>query len=298
VYDNIMRLPVEKLMQNPRYRQVYESTDTSISELERHQYAADTVAKEASSAAGWQSGLTTALLGAPMGAYFGRILGGARLSSTLPRAVGTGAAGEAAQEFAQSGVEQLISNVQTMPFDPDLDTFEGVINAAVSGMLAGAALGGAFGPANIRGSRYELAQEEREKALENLSEEDRVGGHSARNAGVSGKAIMGIWGEVSGGRLDPGEATLQIKALENEARTGQPAADFLAEKSEEEQTEAYKAGSMRNLRTMSRTLQGKPAATRPRRLPRATSARHWTSRCRTGRPSSIRQRICWGSSTP
>jgi hypothetical protein len=38
VYDNIMRLPVEKLMQNPRYRQVYESTDTSISELERHQY--------------------------------------------------------------------------------------------------------------------------------------------------------------------------------------------------------------------------------------------------------------------
>ncbi len=270
VYDNIMRLPVEQLMQNPRYRQVYESTDTSISELERHQYAADTVAKEASSAAGWQSGLTTALLGAPMGAYFGRILGGARLSSTLPRAVATGAGGEAAQEFAQSGVEQLISNIQTMPFDPDLDMFEGVINAAVSGMLAGAALGGAFGPANIRGARFELAQEEREKALENLSEEDRVGGellaqtvrtmeaasHSARNAGVTGKAITAIVGEAFAGRLDPNEATLQIKALENEARTGQPAADFLNQQSEEEQTEAYKAGSMRNLRTMSRTLQG------------------------------------------
>lgn len=173
VYDNVMSLSADTLLENDRYQQIFEATDSSISELERHQYAADTLAKEASTAAGWQSGLTTALLGAPMGAYFGRILGGARLSSTLPRAIATGAAGEAAQEFAQSGVEQYISNIQLGKIDKSVNPWDDVFNAAVSGALAGGLLGGVVGPASVKGSKLEVRQEAVKKELENRK---KIGG--------------------------------------------------------------------------------------------------------------------------
>jgi outer membrane biosynthesis protein TonB len=223
VYDNIMNMDVEKLMANERYRQVYESTDNSISELERHQYAADTVAKEASTAAGWQSGLTTALLGAPMGAYFGRILGGAKLSSTLPRGIATGAAGEAAQEFAQSGVEQYISNLQVGKLDPEVDPFDDVLNAAVSGALAGGLLGGVVGPAAVGGSRAELAAEESRRR----DEVKKIGGPltaaAARTAeaGADRTAVMEIVNDALAQRLDMNDALDNLAALEREQKTGE-----------------------------------------------------------------------------
>lgn len=229
VYDNIMSLPIEKMMANDRYRQVFESTDDTMSELERHQYAADTVAKEASSAAGWQSGLTTALLGAPMGAYFGRILGGAKLSATLPRGIATGAAGEAAQEFSQSGVEQYISNVETGKFDPDLDPFEGVVNAAVSGALAGALLGGGFGVAGVGPARAELQSEDATKRKEEIENVRKIGkpiqsaARQAAAAGVDPVPLQNIVAEWVGGKLSMSEALDYINRLENEATTGEPA---------------------------------------------------------------------------
>lgn len=146
VYDEVMNMEPTKLIQNPRYQEIYNSTDTTMSDLERHQYAAETVAREASSLAGLQAGLTTALLGAPMGAYFGSLFGKKAmglLQGTTARQVVTGAAGEAAQEFAQSGVEQYISNRALIGAgDTDRDPFEDVLNQAVGGAAAGGALGG------------------------------------------------------------------------------------------------------------------------------------------------------------
>ena len=223
VYEQIMSLTPEKLLQNDRYKEIFESTDQSMSELERHQYAADTVAKEASLAAGWQSGLTTALLGAPMGAYFGRILGGAKLSSTLTRGIATGAAGEAAQEFAQSGVEQIISNINRQPFEPDLDTFEGALEAAVAGAAAGGLLGGAVGPFSVKGSRQELADEtegKRRSEVERIGGEVTVAAKAAANAGASPKALANIVHDWANGTLDEETAKAHIEALTEEARGG------------------------------------------------------------------------------
>ena len=229
VYDNIMGLDPEKLLENDRYKQIFESTDESMSELERHQYAAETVAGEASTAAGWQSGLTTALLGAPMGAYFGRILGGARLSSTLPRAVATGAAGEATQEFFQSGAEQLISNMNRQPFEPDLDLFEGVVEAAVAGAAAGGLLGGVVGPASVKGARQEQAQDQQIESLDRRAELEKIGGPvgqavmQAANQGVSRKALGNIIHDWSTSVLAEDAALENIEALVNEQLTGEEA---------------------------------------------------------------------------
>lgn len=149
VYDRVMTMDPAKIAENPRYRQVYESTDESMPELERHQYAAETVAREASSLAGLQSGLTTALLGGPMGAYFGSVFGKSTLvkmaESRAARAA-TGAAGEAAQEFAQGAAEQMLSNRQVRDAgDTDVGLWDDVLNQALGGALAGAPAGGILG---------------------------------------------------------------------------------------------------------------------------------------------------------
>lgn len=148
VYDRVMQMSPEEITKNDRYRQVFESTDEALPLLERHQYAAETVAREASSLAGLQSGLTTALLGAPMGAFFGSMFGkssiGKLVQGKAARA-GTGAAGEAAQEFAQGAAEQRISNEALQGAGVEVDDWEGVLNSALGGALAGAPLGAALG---------------------------------------------------------------------------------------------------------------------------------------------------------
>lgn len=228
VYDNVMNLPAEKMLDNDRYRDIYESTDDSLSELERHQYAADTVAKEASSEAGWQAGLTTALLGAPMGAYFGRILGGARLSSTLPKAIATGAAGEAAQEFGQSGAETIISNIAQQAFEPDLDTFEGALNAAVGGALAGGLLGGAFSATGVGDAKAELSEQDevkRQKSAERVGGSLKTAAAEAANSGVPRKQVLDVVGQATAGKMEAGAAIIKIRQMTNSVRTGEPIVD-------------------------------------------------------------------------
>lgn len=149
VYKAVMSMPPEKLLANPRYQQVYKSTDERIPELERHQMAAEAVAKEASSLAGMQAGLTSALLGAPIGAYFGKLFGSSALGklaggSRLTNAL-TGAGGEAAQEFAQSGVQQFIENRTRQDAGDDVELLDDVLNQALGGALAGAPIGGVLG---------------------------------------------------------------------------------------------------------------------------------------------------------
>lgn len=153
VYESVLKLPPEKLASNDRYQQVFNSTDEAMPYLERHQYAAETVAREASSLAGFQSGLTTAVLGAPMGAFLGSLIGKKALGAmaqTTPRAALKGAVGEAAQEFAQGGAETLIANRQRQRAGDDVELFDDVLNQALGGAVAGGVLGSAFGTLDVQ----------------------------------------------------------------------------------------------------------------------------------------------------
>ncbi len=158
VEEAVRRLPPEKLLENPRYQQVFNSTDERMSELERHQYATDVVAKEASSEAGWQSGLLTGLLGAPMGAFFGPLVNrSGRLASNRLASAAVGATGEAAQESLQSAGEAAIEVTTRQRYgEQDLDALEAALNAVLGGAAAGGALGGAIGAVDFRPERADV----------------------------------------------------------------------------------------------------------------------------------------------
>jgi hypothetical protein len=167
VERRVRNLPLETLAQSERWQEIYASAD-DMPEAERQRYATDTVAREAGTQAGWQSGLTTALLGAPFGTYFGRLLN-RDASSAIARALGkaeqtatgrmvSGALAEGAQEFLQSGSEQLLSNLAVGIADPNQDPLEDVLNQAVGGMAAGMGMGGTF--AAVHGPQNPAAQSE------------------------------------------------------------------------------------------------------------------------------------------
>ena len=207
VYERVKTQPLENLVSNERWQQVYNSTDENMNELERQNYATETVAREASSEAGWQSGLTTAILGAPAGAFFGRLIGGAarREAQGLARTVGMGALAEMSQEFSQSGTEQLISNLKVAAFDKDLDLFEGVLENAVAGGLVGAPLGAAGAGAEYSGRRKDTGDPLGDMAL------------AAAEAGVEYEQIMDVVGRVARKETQMVTGIKEIRDLINKA---------------------------------------------------------------------------------
>ncbi len=215
VEQEVRRLPLERLMESERFRQIYETSGDLMSEEERIQYATDTVAREASSAAGFQAGLTTALLGAPMGAYFGRFLDPVvrKLGTSKGASVLTGAAGEAAQEFLQSGAEGLITNRALIEAGDPRALFDDVLNQAVGGAAAGGLIGGGFGAA-LSGQPSESGQAKGERPAVNMDPLRNIGAE-AIEAGVTPEELRPIVEDaVQPGRMFP--AIKQIRDLINE----------------------------------------------------------------------------------
>jgi hypothetical protein len=108
-------------------------------------YVADTAASQSA----LRTGLTTAILGAPMGAVFGKWFhgaGGKQIGKSTLGAIGIGATGETLQEFPQSGFEKFFENQAVQQYaDPSRPLDEGVLDAATKGGLAGFIMGGAMG---------------------------------------------------------------------------------------------------------------------------------------------------------
>lgn len=108
---------------------------------------ADTAAQQVAT----RSGLTVGLLGAPMGAVFGKWFhgaGGERIGKTALGAIGIGAGGEALQEMPQSGFEQVYQNQAMRDYvNPEQALLAGVPDAVIKGGIAGGLMGGAMGTA-------------------------------------------------------------------------------------------------------------------------------------------------------
>jgi len=108
---------------------------------------ADTVAQQVAT----RSGLTVGVLGAPMGAVFGKWFhgaGGERIGKSALGAMGIGAGGEALQEFPQSGFEQFYQNQAMQDYvDPNQPLMAGVWDASAKGAIAGGLMGGLMGGA-------------------------------------------------------------------------------------------------------------------------------------------------------
>lgn len=140
--ETIESLDEETLMAYPGY---VELRDKGLS----HEQARDRIAGDKAASVAIASGAVVGITGAPMNAYFGKLV--AKLGRTAePTTVaqrlatsGKGALGEGAQEFVQEGSEQLIQNKAEQPIT-GVDTWEGVLQNSLTGFVLGGTVGGAL----------------------------------------------------------------------------------------------------------------------------------------------------------
>lgn len=138
--DAVLQRSHDDLQKNsPQYRALLDSMTPDQARAK--------LAEDVANQAGLEAGLTVAATGAPMGAAFGKLFHGAgKLGNTRLGSLAMGTAGEAGQEFVQSGAEQYLQNKAIQQnVDPSQDRWQGVLNQAVAGALAGGLMGGAMG---------------------------------------------------------------------------------------------------------------------------------------------------------
>lgn len=147
----VMGMKHEKLMQSLEYQAAYEGL-SGLDEAERQEKAKALVADAAAGKAASLTLLSTFILSAPFSATIARLASG--VPSPKGRIAGTvtGGAGEATQEFLQSGAEQLAQNIAIQQeADPTQRLGEDVLEEAVGGAAAGGILGAPAGFATSGG---------------------------------------------------------------------------------------------------------------------------------------------------
>lgn len=137
VHEAILAMPEDKLAASPEYQEILQRTGDP-------KRAREELANSVAAMTGLKTGASTAVLSAPSGYMFGKILGGETGKTLLGTAVKQGAA-EFGEEAGQSGAEQYLSQAELQRADPTIDPMSGVGEAAVSGGFAGMAMGGGMG---------------------------------------------------------------------------------------------------------------------------------------------------------
>ena len=150
--------PDEMWDQNEQFQQLIESGQ--ITREEAKQIMAYEFADKAGNTAMVISG---ALMGTPMGAFYGSLTGvsGARqmAKDSILRQMAKGAALETVQEMGQEGVEQISSNLQVMKINPDTDWSEGVAEAMAGAAFVSGPYGALGGIRSDKGSGIAIAKD-------------------------------------------------------------------------------------------------------------------------------------------
>ena len=137
VHEAILAMPEDKLAASPEYQEILQRTGDP-------KRAREELANSVAAMTGLKTGASTAVLSAPSGYMFGKILGGETGKTLLGTAAKQGAA-EFGEEAGQSDAEQYLSQAELQRADPTIDPMSGVGEAAVSGGFAGMAMGGGMG---------------------------------------------------------------------------------------------------------------------------------------------------------
>lgn len=146
VHEAILAMPDDKLAASPEYQELLQRTGDP-------KQAREELANSVAAMTGLKTGASTAVLSAPSGYMFGKILGG-ETGKTLLGTMGKQGAAEFGEEAGQSGAEQYLSQEELQRADPTIDPMSGVGEAAVSGGFAGMAMGGGMGGfGHVLGSR-------------------------------------------------------------------------------------------------------------------------------------------------
>lgn len=146
VHEAILAMPEDKLADSPEYQELLQRTGDP-------KRAREELANSVAAMTGLKTGASTAVLSAPSGYMFGKLLGG-ETGKTLLRTMGKQGVAEFGEEAGQSGAEQYLSQAELQRADPTIDPMSGVGEAAVSGGFAGMAMGGGMGGfGHVLGSR-------------------------------------------------------------------------------------------------------------------------------------------------
>lgn len=170
------------------YREFFDaSAGLNMTLEERIADAKTNIAEIASSQAGLEAGLWTAILGAPMGMASAPLFNKAvpwAFKGGKVRGALTEGVGEAMQEFAQSGTEQYVSNLAIKEYaDETLDATRDVVNAAVGGAVSGFGMGAAMGAAGTpaKGKQAASSTAESDVKLQGDLEKLNAFSHNAVN---------------------------------------------------------------------------------------------------------------------
>lgn len=140
VEREIDKMTPEQMADNPAYQAALELNGGDPVKAKAYVKAA------AGSDAAARTAISTFLLSAPFGAMMGKFTAGIPLATTRARSIATGAAGEAGQEFLQSGAEALSKNSAIQEnADSSRSLTHDLLNDAIGGGLAGGVMGGAMG---------------------------------------------------------------------------------------------------------------------------------------------------------
>jgi hypothetical protein len=138
--DEVKGMTHEQLMGSLEYQAILEGLD--LPEAEAQQKAKEILADGVAGKAAALTAISTFVLSAPFGNALGKVAGG---EYTGLKGMAVGGLTEAAQEFAQSGSEQISSNVAMQAADPTRGVFDDALESAVSGAAAGGLMGGTMG---------------------------------------------------------------------------------------------------------------------------------------------------------
>ncbi len=191
VEEEIKGLKHEDLIENSP---AYEATFLSLegTQEDREWRAKEIVAKAAAGDAFFRNMITTFLLSAPLGAVVGGYTGKLPImgATTRPRGVALGAAGEATQEFLQSGAEKMGENVAMRRVDPNRPLMEGVLEEAVGGAMAGGIMGGTVGGIPTPAAPQGPPLEDADSPLAALAEGDEIPIAETDIDPVTGKPVL------------------------------------------------------------------------------------------------------------
>lgn len=143
VEAQIMAMDTDKLYAEAAdYRAIYDALENVDPEV-RAERAKKMLAKAAAGDASQLALVSTFLLSAPFGSLMAKMTAGLPLARSGGRLAGAakGAAGEAGQEFLQSGAERIAENIGIRQADPSRGLMEGALEEAVGGMMAGGLMG-------------------------------------------------------------------------------------------------------------------------------------------------------------
>jgi diguanylate cyclase (GGDEF)-like protein len=160
-FEEMMATPQAELSNSATYQEIFNSLPEKFSTEQKHAYARKILSIATGGFVGSLTAVSTGILGAPSGAFLGKLMGGEAGKSFWGNLLKGAFTEGLIEEMPQSGMEQLITNfTKKFLVDPNQQLTEGVGEAMAGGAIAGIVMGGGMAAvAGREGKKYPIKPE-------------------------------------------------------------------------------------------------------------------------------------------